>query len=112
MQNRRNSLLPDYRDARPEAEQIDHRHASEAGSEHDAIARRRACRPRANLIHSLAAAGRERCQLRGSACACVLLFVLSGLASAQVDRTDNQFWSDVQVAVPIRTNIYFNVLGT
>jgi len=50
--------------------------------------------------------------LRGSACACVLLFVLSGLASAQVDRTDNQFWSDVQVAVPIRTNIDFNVLGT
>jgi hypothetical protein len=41
------------------------------------------------------------------------LFVLSGLASAQIiDRTDNQFWSEVQVAVPITKDIDFNMLGT
>lgn len=44
---------------------------------------------------------------------CFLLFVLSGLASAQVvDQTDNQFWSDVQVAIPISKDIDFNILGT
>ena len=33
--------------------------------------------------------------------------------SAQVvDHTDNQFWSDVQVAVPITKDIDFNMLGT
>jgi len=43
----------------------------------------------------------------------LLLLVLSSLASAQlIDRTDNQFWSDVQVAVPITKDIDFNVLGT
>ena len=51
--------------------------------------------------------------MRRSACACLLLFVLSGLASAQIlDRTDNQFWSDVQVAVPMTKSVDFNVLGT
>ena len=51
--------------------------------------------------------------MRLSAYACVLLFVLSGLAPAQViDRTDNQFWTDVQLAVPMTKNIDFNVLGT
>jgi len=41
------------------------------------------------------------------------LFVLTGLTSAQIiDRTDNQFWSDVQVAVPVTKDIDFNVLGT
>ena len=41
------------------------------------------------------------------------MFVLAGLASAQsVDETDNQFWSDVQVAVPVTRNIDFNILGT
>jgi len=41
------------------------------------------------------------------------LLVLSGLASAQlVDRTDNQIWSDVQVAIPMTKDIDFNVLGT
>jgi hypothetical protein len=45
--------------------------------------------------------------------ACLLLFVLTGLASAQIiDRTDNQFWSEVQVAVPITKDIDFNMLGT
>ncbi|HEX5601308.1 MAG TPA: DUF2490 domain-containing protein [Pyrinomonadaceae bacterium] len=39
--------------------------------------------------------------------------MLSGLAPAQIiDRTDNQFWSDVQVAVPVTKNIDFNMLGT
>jgi hypothetical protein len=42
-----------------------------------------------------------------------VLLVLSGLASAQIiDRTDNQFWSDVQVAVPMTKDIDFNMLGT
>ena len=36
-----------------------------------------------------------------------------GLASAQIiDRSDNQFWSDVQVAVPLTKDIDFNMLGT
>jgi hypothetical protein len=43
----------------------------------------------------------------------VLLFVLSTFASAQVvDQTDNQFWSDVQVTVPMTKDIDFNILGT
>lgn len=50
--------------------------------------------------------------MRRSAFACLLLFVLSGLASAQIDRTDNQFWSDVQVAVPMTKSVDFNILGT
>jgi len=51
--------------------------------------------------------------LRRSAWACLLLFVLTGLASAQIiDRSDNQFWSDVQVAVPVTKDIDFNILGT
>jgi hypothetical protein len=43
----------------------------------------------------------------------VLLFVLSTFASAQVvDQSDNQFWSDVQVTVPMTKDIDFNILGT
>lgn len=43
----------------------------------------------------------------------LLLFVLNGVASAQlIDRTDNQFWSDVQFAVPMTKNVDFNMLGT
>jgi Protein of unknown function (DUF2490) len=42
-----------------------------------------------------------------------MLFVLSGHTSAQIiDRADNQFWSDVQVAVPVTKDIDFNMLGT
>ena len=42
-----------------------------------------------------------------------LLLVLCGLTSAQIiDRTDNQIWSDVQVAVPMTKDIDFNILGT
>ena len=51
--------------------------------------------------------------MRHVACAWLLLFVLSGLASAQVlDPTDNQFWMDVQVAIPVTKDIDANVLGT
>jgi uncharacterized protein DUF2490 len=50
--------------------------------------------------------------LRRAACACSLLLLLSGLASAQaVDHTDNQFWSDVQFAVPIGKIVDFNAFG-
>lgn len=51
--------------------------------------------------------------MRRSAWACLLLLVLTGVASAQIiDRTDNQFWSEVQVAVPVTKDIDFNILGT
>jgi hypothetical protein len=51
--------------------------------------------------------------LRRVAFAVLLLLVLSGLASAQlIDQTDNQFWSDVQVAVSMTKDIDFNILGT
>lgn len=51
--------------------------------------------------------------MRRSAFACFLLLVLSGLASAQlIDQTDNQIWSEVQVAIPITKDIDFNILGT
>ena len=44
---------------------------------------------------------------------CLVLLVLSGLASAQVvDHTDNQIWSDVQFAVPMTKDVDFNMLGT
>ena len=32
--------------------------------------------------------------------------------SAQVDRTDNQFWADVQVAAPVTKHFDFNIYGT
>lgn len=41
------------------------------------------------------------------------VFVLASCASAQlVDRTDNQVWTDVQVAVPVTKQFDFNILGT
>ena len=43
---------------------------------------------------------------------CLLLFALSSLASAQAIQSDNQQWTDVQLAVPITKNIDFNMLGT
>ena len=43
----------------------------------------------------------------------VLLLLLVSCAAAQsVDRTDNQIWSDVQLAVPVTKNFDFNILGT
>ena len=51
--------------------------------------------------------------MRLGACVCLLLFALTGLASAQIiDRADNQLWNDVQVAVPLTKNIDVNMLGT
>lgn len=51
--------------------------------------------------------------MRRGAWAFLVLLLLSGFASAQiVDRTDNQFWSDVQFAVPMTKDIDFNMLGT
>jgi Protein of unknown function (DUF2490) len=42
---------------------------------------------------------------------CLLcLFVAN--ASAQIDRTDNQFWSDYQISAPVTKNFDFNILGT
>jgi hypothetical protein len=42
---------------------------------------------------------------------CLLcLFVVT--ASGQTDQTDNQFWSDVQIAVPVTKAFDFNILGT
>lgn len=42
----------------------------------------------------------------------VLFVLLTGRASGQLlSQTDNQFWSDVQLAVPITNTIDFNVLG-
>lgn len=41
-------------------------------------------------------------------------FVLASCVSAQalIDRTDNQQWTDVQVAVPVTKQFDFNILGT
>ncbi|HZN01795.1 MAG TPA: hypothetical protein VFB70_20475, partial [Pyrinomonadaceae bacterium] len=50
--------------------------------------------------------------MRTIACACLVLVFVS-LASAQsLDQTDNQFWSDVQLAVPVTKTVDFNLLGT
>lgn len=42
----------------------------------------------------------------------LFLCVLVSSVSAQTDRTDNQFWSDVQIAAPVTKNFDFNILGT
>ena len=44
----------------------------------------------------------------------LLLLLLASCASAQslIDRTDNQQWTDVQLAVPVTKNFDFNLLGT
>jgi hypothetical protein len=41
-----------------------------------------------------------------------VVLVLCGVARAQFDQTDNQQWTDVQVAVPMTKMVDFNVLGT
>jgi len=43
---------------------------------------------------------------------CLLLCALSSLVSAQAIQSDNQQWTDVQLAVPVTKNFDFNVLGT
>jgi hypothetical protein len=41
------------------------------------------------------------------------MFVVSGTsAQSLIDRTDNQQWTDVQLAVPVTKNFDFNILGT
>jgi len=42
---------------------------------------------------------------------CFLCFLLAHTAQAQ-SQTDNQLWSDVQLAVPVTNTIDFNILGT
>lgn len=42
---------------------------------------------------------------------CVSLLLLIPV-SAQLDQTDNQQWTDVQLAVPVTTQFDFNLLGT
>ncbi|HKU72408.1 MAG TPA: DUF2490 domain-containing protein [Pyrinomonadaceae bacterium] len=42
----------------------------------------------------------------------LLLFALSSLASAQAIESDNQQWTDVQLAVPVTKHFDFNLLGT
>jgi hypothetical protein len=41
-----------------------------------------------------------------------LVCVLTGLASAQAIQSDNQQWTDVQLAVPVTKSFDFNLLGT
>ncbi len=44
---------------------------------------------------------------------CVFLaLATTALAQANADQTDNQFWSDVQLAVPVTKQVDFNLLGT
>jgi uncharacterized protein DUF2490 len=43
---------------------------------------------------------------------CLLCFFAAKTSAQILDRTDNQFWSDVQFAVPVTKNFDFNVLGT
>ena len=41
----------------------------------------------------------------------MLLVLLGGRASAQIDQTDNQQWTEVQLAVPVTKTIDFNIGG-
>jgi hypothetical protein len=50
--------------------------------------------------------------LRTIACACLVLVFVSFASAQSLDRTDNQFWSDVQLAVPVTKTVDFNILGT
>ena len=42
----------------------------------------------------------------------LLLMLLMSSVSAQIDHTDNQIWTDVQMAVPVTKQFDFNLLGT
>ena len=42
---------------------------------------------------------------------CLLCFLITHKAQAQ-SQTDNQFWNDVQLAVPVTSKVDFNILGT
>ena len=41
-----------------------------------------------------------------------LIFSIPVSAQSILDQTDNQQWTDVQLAVPVTTQIDFNLLGT
>lgn len=43
---------------------------------------------------------------------CFLCLSLAQTVSGQTDQTDNQFWTDVQLAVPVTSRFDFNLLGT
>jgi Protein of unknown function (DUF2490) len=49
--------------------------------------------------------------LRKSSFVCVALLVLFRLTSAQSLRSDNQQWTDVQLAAPVTSTVDFNILG-
>jgi hypothetical protein len=42
----------------------------------------------------------------------LLLSLVSCVSGQTVDRSDNQIWSDVQIAVPVTKSFDFNILGT
>ena len=42
----------------------------------------------------------------------LLVLLVSGAQAQSVDRTDNQEWTDVQLAAPVTKNFDFNILGT
>lgn len=42
----------------------------------------------------------------------LLILLVSGASAQSVDRTDNQLWTDVQLAVPVTKSFDFNILGT
>ena len=42
----------------------------------------------------------------------LLLLFVSCAPAQSVDHTDNQLWTDVQLAVPVTKNFDFNILGT
>jgi hypothetical protein len=50
--------------------------------------------------------------LRTVACVCLVLVSVSFTSAQSLDRTDNQFWSDVQLSVPVTKTVDFNLLGT
>lgn len=41
-----------------------------------------------------------------------LLCLFVAKTSGQTDQTDNQFWTDVQLAIPVTSKFDFNILGT
>ena len=50
--------------------------------------------------------------MRTIACACLVIVFVSFASAQSLDRTDNQFWNDVQLAVPVTKTVDFNILGT
>ena len=46
-----------------------------------------------------------------SICLFLLLFLTSDATAQLLDQTDNQFWSEVQLAVPVTRQFDFNIMG-